>query len=40
MKTAVVVLDMPNDFVDGTFANAPAKAVIDPAQVEATSFLL
>ena len=30
MKTALVVLDMLNDFVDGTLANAAAKPVIDP----------
>lgn len=30
MKTAVVVLDMLNDFVDGTLANPAARAVIDP----------
>jgi nicotinamidase-related amidase len=30
-KTAVVVLDMLNDFVDGTLANPVAKQIIDPA---------
>jgi nicotinamidase-related amidase len=30
MRTALVVLDMLNDFVDGTLANAAAKPIIDP----------
>lgn len=30
MKTALVVLDMLNDFVDGTLANKAAAEVIDP----------
>lgn len=30
MKTAVVVLDMLNDFVDGTLANPAATKIIDP----------
>lgn len=29
-KTALVVLDMLNDFVDGTLANPAAKPIIDP----------
>jgi nicotinamidase-related amidase len=30
MKTALVILDMLNDFVDGTLANPAAKLIIDP----------
>ena|SRR5690606_20234953 len=30
MKTALVILDMLNDFVDGTLANPAAKEIIDP----------
>lgn len=30
MKTALVVLDMLNDFVDGTLANKAAQEIIDP----------
>lgn len=30
MKTALVVLDMLNDFVDGTLANSAAVPIIDP----------
>ena len=30
MKTALVILDMLNDFVDGTLANSAAKPIIDP----------
>jgi nicotinamidase-related amidase len=30
MRTALVVLDMLNDFVDGTLANAAAKPIVDP----------
>ena len=30
VKTALVVLDMLNDFVDGTLANAAAKPIIEP----------
>jgi nicotinamidase-related amidase len=30
MKTAVVILDMLNDFVDGTLANPAAKRIVDP----------
>ena len=30
MKSALVILDMLNDFVDGTLANPAAKLIIDP----------
>ncbi|GIU92321.1 MAG: isochorismatase [Acidimicrobiia bacterium] len=30
MKTALVIVDMLNDFVDGTLANPAAKPIIDP----------
>ena len=30
MQTAVVILDMLNDFVDGTLANPAAKRIVDP----------
>ena len=30
MKTALVVLDMLNDFVTGTLANAAAEPIVDP----------
>jgi len=30
VKTALVILDMLNDFIDGTIANPAAKLIIDP----------